>query len=296
MFIHQISDVHNEFQREDLLSKFKSLYESYSHIEQLFVVLKATTLVIAGDFCELIHPEICDLFNWLSETYKHVVYVPGNHEYYRTSIEEGNKIFTLLRRDNVYPLRNEIIELDGFRFVGTPLWFRSGYPYGKAKMLNDFHYIVDAYNAIPEENKNALAFLEENLKEDDILITHHLPSNKSVTPEYVGDEYNCFYVCAIDDLLLERKPCQVFHGHSHTKSVAKLGAIPITSNPMDYPKFGSWPKGDDFFTFTNIQRNEDGTVRHLGQFKYDRPKFEGDKPKKDPLTEEDWDVLQAFII
>lgn len=297
MFIHLLSDVHNEFNRTELKKHLKRLYDEYAtNNSDLWELLKKTVLVLAGDFCELRHPELRELVNWLSEIYHAVIYVPGNHEYYGCSIEAGNIIFASLKANNVFPLLNEAVDIDGVRFIGTTLWFRDDYNHNKKRALNDFNWIEDADERIPKENQLALHFLEQNLTKNDFLITHHLPSSLCVAGSYVGSSYNCFYVCPIDELIEDRKPIQVVHGHSHEPSDAVIGTSPVMSNPMDYPQFfHHWPRSAAFMTFIEIEVNEDGTLINKGTFKKEwRPVAVSEEEAKD--LEQFMEDISPFIL
>ena len=87
-----------------------------------------TTLVLAGDIAEYKH--VSEFVLDMSKRFKYVVYVMGNHEFYRTSITRAipkikGKITQL--NDNKYPdnihiLEDEYVILDGVAFIGATLW------------------------------------------------------------------------------------------------------------------------------------------------------------------------------
>lgn len=56
--------------------------------------------------------------------YMPVVFVPGNHEYYRSSIKEGLAAgYKLAQSDNdLFLLDGDTVVLGGYRFIGATLW------------------------------------------------------------------------------------------------------------------------------------------------------------------------------
>src|SRR4051794_8974224 len=53
-----------------------------------------------------------------------VVFVPGNHEYYRGSIKEGLATGYRLAEscDDLFMLNGDSVLIDGYRFIGATLW------------------------------------------------------------------------------------------------------------------------------------------------------------------------------
>ena len=144
-------------------------------------------LVLAGDIGN-IHEgslQLQLLIAAASARWKHVLYVPGNHEYYggdRKSVDEALQRIADEHK-NVHLLNNSSITIDGQRYVGATLW-SSPVP---SSCLNDFKKI---YSSVPSEdgsmkklsreefiswNESSKKFLGATVKEDDIVITHFLP-------------------------------------------------------------------------------------------------------------------------
>lgn len=85
-----------------------------------------------------------------------------------------------------------------------------------------------------EECKKAISFLEKNIKERDIVITHHLPSHRSVHPKWKGSLLNNFFVCNLENLILRKKPAYWIHGHTHEEFFYKIGNTTVICNPLGY--------------------------------------------------------------
>ena len=193
----------------------------------------ADTLVIAGDIGEYHNSpgflrDACML-------YKDVLYVPGNHEYYGRSMGYVDGVFTDLAEElgNLHYMLNDIVEVDGQRFLGTTLWFPDNVDVQMRKRgFSDFVYITDADNEIFARHEAAVDFLSKEARKGDVVITHHAPSYMSVAPRFAGSPLNVFFAAGVDELLT--KEVLWVHGHMHTAvDYENLGSR-VVCNPMGY--------------------------------------------------------------
>ena len=140
---------------------------------------------------------------------------------------------------NLHWLQNSTLELSGVRFAGTTLWFRDD-PDNLAHegMLNDFWLIRDFKRWVYRENARALEFLELKARHADVVVTHHLPSERSVAPWFEGDPLNRFFLCDVDDLIQRAAPALWVHGHTHGSIDTRVGSTRIVCNPLGYLNFG----------------------------------------------------------
>ena len=167
-----------------------------------------------------------------------VIYLTGNHEFYGSSIPEVHECINIFAHahDNFKWLNNTVIELTGKRIVGTTLWFPQSptadrYMYG----FSDFKAIKDSYTQLFRENTRAVEFLNRVVRAGDTVITHHLPTVKSVSAQYAGSPINCYFVCPMDKLIDSRKPALWIHGHTHdSKDYAFSKETKIICNPYGY--------------------------------------------------------------
>jgi len=229
MRIQLVSDVHVEFHRDGGRAFVESLDPT-----------NVDVLVLAGDIAvaEGI-PEALGLF---CKRYREssVIYVHGNHEFYGS---DRRSVCSLTQRaerenENLVWLDNSLAEVRGQRFLGAPLWFRRHPDESRLKRgMTDFSAIRDFESWVYQENARAIAFFEGELAPGDIVITHHLPSQKSVAPPYVGHPLNPFFVCDLDQLVLSRSPRFWFHGHTHTSVRYELGVTSVACNPFGYAEY-----------------------------------------------------------
>lgn len=191
-------------------------------------------LVVAGDLATLHGLDAA--LERLRQLAPSVVYVSGNHEAYGASLAA---LAAASRADRA-PLHwlecsSMAVGLAGAeqRILGTALWFPKAPRVHKDGMM-DFRVIRDAEPAIYEANARAVEFLREELREGDVVVTHHLPSFQSVAPRWKGSPLNAFFVCDMERLIRERQPALWVHGHTHDSRDYTIGKTRIVCNPFGY--------------------------------------------------------------
>jgi Icc-related predicted phosphoesterase len=235
MRIQIISDIHCEFHRDG----GKQFCESLSVITPV--------LVIAGDFgtYDLIIKNVKILVN----KFEHVVYVCGNHEYYGATRGLVNQTLTKLsnRYKNFHWLNNSMVEIQGQRFLGSTMWFRDkpdNFLYHD--LLNDFSCIRGYKKWVYSENKKAVEYFESNVREGDIVITHHAPSTLSIDESFKFSDTNRFYFCDMSELIYQRNPAFWVHGHMHKAVSYPLYNTWVESNPFGYVGHAVTPSVEDY--------------------------------------------------
>lgn len=166
-----------------------------------------------------------------------IIFIPGNHEYYDSSYR---KVWNILNKcqeqdSKLFVLDNKTITLDGVRFLGTTLWFsHSGdlEPWDHA--MNDFKVIHGIRKWIHQQGKDSIEFLENHLQEGDIVISHHLPSYKSVHKNFKDSNLNRYFVHNIEPLIKDSGAKYWFHGHTHYSVDYMLGQTRVICNPFGY--------------------------------------------------------------
>lgn len=176
---------------------------------------------------------------FFSARFDSVFFVPGNHEFYRSDARQGlEKIRRIAARHPRVTLLEPgvIARWEDRRVVGATLWFREPpNSHRLAGMFMDFAAIKGFLPWVYEQNREHLRWLDEVVREGDIVVTHHLPSARSVAAMYEGDPLNAFFVSAMDLLIEERRPALWVHGHTHESLRYPLGATTILCNPFGYP-------------------------------------------------------------
>jgi Icc-related predicted phosphoesterase len=251
--IQLLSDLHFEFHRDAGQSFVESLDPAGVDV-----------LVLAGDIAvgEGILPAL-DLFcrRYAGAT---VLYVLGNHEFYVAGRERVLSLVegAVKQHENLVWLDVSSIEIGGRRFLGAPLWFGRHPPAERFKpKVTDFEVIPDFEAWVYDENERAVAFLENELREGDVVVTHHLPSEGSVAPSFKGHPLNPFFVCDVEPLIRSRKPALWFHGHTHCSMRYQLGPTTVACNPFGYVGFELNPEFDAQLCFELVSSASSQAVR-----------------------------------
>jgi predicted phosphodiesterase len=209
-------------------------------------------VVLAGD----IHVGVKALY-WAAKTFsKPVIFVPGNHEYYGNMLQRiGVEMRACARELGIHYLDNDVIEMDGVRVIGSTLWtdfelFGSGKAeIGKAlhsakNGISDFNGTI-IYGTTgwfrPEQSvtlhRVARQFIVNELAKPfqgkTCVITHHLPSMRSVSPRFAADVLSAAFASNLDDLV-EQADIWI-HGHTHDSFDYALGKCRVVCNPRGYP-------------------------------------------------------------
>jgi len=232
MKIQVISDLHQEFGYSEL---------SFDN---------ADVVVFAGD----VNLGIKGL-HWIQSRIKNkpVIYVLGNHEYYKSAYPKVlNKLKSLAFNTNIHVLEDSFVDFDDVRFHGCTLWtdfsiFGDPMEYGIIcqSAMNDYKMIkrdpsyskmrtIDTYR-IHQVSRN---WLNESLltseKTKNIVITHHAPCLQSVSEEYKSHPVTAAYASNMQDFILYHQPDFWIHGHIHTPSRYNIGKTEVICNPHGY--------------------------------------------------------------
>jgi predicted phosphodiesterase len=230
-----VSDVHVEFHADGGLDFVRSLDPEGVDV-----------LVLAGDIA--VGAGIVPALGAFCDRYRRatVVYVHGNHEFYgtdRASVLRWTLDATRTNPNLVW-LDAGAIELGDRRVLGGPLWFRKDPRADQLKRgMADFSEIRGFESWVYDENARLLDLLKRELRHGDVVVTHHLPTVRSVAGRYNGHPLNAFFVCDVEDLIREREPAVWMHGHTHTSVDTHVGKTRILCNPFGYAQ---WELNRDF--------------------------------------------------
>lgn len=227
MRIQILSDIHAEFHSDG----------GEQFIDEYLRPAGVDALVVAGDAGS--GRSLTKSLTQLSRKYSNsaVLYVPGNHDFYHNSFQAVLQQLTLLddEIDNFFLMHDRLLVVDGVSFVGSTLWFPKEDDYKHyAMMLNDFRMIDDFTPEVFKVNRTAVEFLKWHVHKDSVVVTHHMPTYKSVGKQYEGDKLNMFFVCDLEPLILEREPKLWVHGHTHSSFNYMLGKTHVVCNPLGY--------------------------------------------------------------
>jgi Icc-related predicted phosphoesterase len=222
-------------------------------------------IIFAGDIG--IHTTGMQVANKVSRNFDvPVLYVAGNHEYYRTPSmdlvshtwegtptdigREADHTSKIVKGETTY-FENTCCVYDGVRFIGGTLWtdmeyFGKNYiiEYKVKQAMNDYRAIWSQYNhpltieMVIERHQETLAFFRKMLSEKfdgpTVVISHHTPSSLSVASEYKTDEITAGYTSRLEEFILDFKPELWIHGHTHHRYDYILGETRVVCNPRGY--------------------------------------------------------------
>lgn len=166
-------------------------------------------LCICGDVFPLrAQHNIPQCENWLRKTFipwceslpcKEVLLVAGNHDIYFERVMHPD-IIEVFKDSKVRYLENDLIELDGIKFYGTPY----------CKVFGNWAFMR-------EDDRLAMYF--ENIPEDlDILLTHDAPYGTSDVCEEEMWWNTHYHIGSIPlrDAIIAKQPKFNLHGHLHS--------------------------------------------------------------------------------
>lgn len=268
--IRLASDIHLEFLEDYRIvdpndSQIVKDEKISSFTDIIFPILpndSETTLVLAGDIILLKYiSKYQAFFSRISSRFKNIIWVFGNHEWYKYKIKIENIKKTkefLSQFGNIFVLNNEHIEMDDFHFIGATLWSNIGdgsifttnyvadksYDFKLISILEKGNYSklrprhVMNLNTISRNYiHNKLLELKDDMKPK-IVITHYPPSIESIPDYYRSDPVHIgdFSIFDFENLVKENaEPKYWFHGHIHDSSNYMIGKTNIIANPRGYP-------------------------------------------------------------
>ncbi len=261
MKIHLLSDLHVEF--------------SVPRIR--FGAVTSDVVVLAGDIHSGTRGIEWARSIW---TDRPIIYVPGNHEYYgRSYMQHRVRMREIAAQyDNVHLLDRGATVIGDVLFIGATLWTdfeyrgkddmvkRAGAMAAAARYMNDFRHIRVADDGdgkerrfMPEDSVRIFdiehAFLQELLNNDlaslakrftvdriakRVVVTHHLPSERSVHPQYANSELNPAFASRIDETVGLAELW--LHGHTHESCdylvEGENGRVArVVCNPRGYSRY-----------------------------------------------------------
>jgi len=233
MRIQILSDLHTEFQ--------------HYRVE---MATDADVLVVAGDF------GVADSLEGLRilarSIDRPVVFVTGNHDYYHGIVSEVDRNLEQIECDvpNFHFLNDSCISIGDIEFIGSTLWSDfdlaiapQEFACNVKEAINDFYCIRRSENLefSPDDcrqlNNNARSFLQKSLGASfngkKVVVTHFLPSPKSIHPVYSGSPLNPYFCCNCENMMGSRVALWI-HGHTHMSIDYHHEGTHVIANPRGY--------------------------------------------------------------
>lgn len=216
-----------------------------------------TVLVLAGDIWD--YQRACEYAFRMSERFKAIILVPGNHEYYghdikRTPLKAVLDIYDkhgISWPKNVHVLNGTSISIDGVLFFGATFWtdLNKQNPlamYTAKQRMNDYRKIVyDGNKITPKDtvgyNRDArlLARIYGTRAEETkkVIITHHAPEKSLQRQLFDSYRYDnevdyCYWNTGVEDIH-EMYDMWLF-GHVHVNCNREVLGTHYASNCRGY--------------------------------------------------------------
>lgn len=184
---------------------------------------------------------------------KPVIYVAGNHEYYRHAIPHlTDKMKLTADGSNVHFLERGSVRLNGLLFLGCTLWsdfavHGDSFQAMEAArtMMNDYHLIRTSptFSRLrPEDtlvlHRISLKWLKQEVAQADlpvVVVTHHAPSARSLNPSWSMAPIAAAFASELA-AWIETSPIRLWiHGHTHHNINYAINSTRIISNQYGYP-------------------------------------------------------------
>lgn len=253
LLINSVSDLHLEFYDIDNLPNLKFSNE-------------AEILILAGDIFvgnrkKGVDPRYTQWIIEAGKKFKHVLFIPGNHDYYSSRMDKMIREFRKQTvNTNVILLDKEVFMYKNYKFIGSTNWYDfrlfskydwylENFLHQDISRITDFKKIqcVDngSYRKLSPKkslilNRESKSFILKELNKDDgyknILITHHGVFKESVAEDELGKPLVFTESNDWGDEVLNsiNPPVLVINGHSHQFKDIKIKNTRLFINAMGY--------------------------------------------------------------
>ena len=237
MRIQYCSDLHLEFE------------QNRRYLETSPLTVSGDILIMAGDIVPL-HDEYLTnpFFPFISNNYKQVFWVPGNHEFYYKNISDYGSSFNIQVYPNINIVNNIDLHFEGIHFVFSTLWSKISKENEKIieRSVSDFECITQnnkklnatAYNKLHEAG---LEFIKQSLigkKNKTVVATHHLPSVLCNAAVHNASPINEAFCVDLTEYIEESNADFWIYGHSHfNQKPLFIGDTIMLTNQLGYVHF-----------------------------------------------------------
>jgi len=213
----------------------------------------ADVCVCAGD---ILNRGVVPSLHYLAEQvapHMPCVFVPGNHEFYRSSLYESLHEARRLRLPGVHLLEGAPVVLHGVRFVGATLWTDFALGGGKPWNMHAAGSLLNDYRAISLRKHPWRRLSPSDIEREHhlhrslidgclalpfdgptVVVTHHAPHPRSIAPEHAGSSLNAAFASDLTEMIDRRRPTLWVHGHMHNSCDYVVGETRILCNPAGY--------------------------------------------------------------
>lgn len=235
MLLQYASDLHLEFSENRAWLKAHPMEPA------------AEVLLLAGDVLPLHQAYGAPgLFKRLTQGFREVIWLPGNHEYYGGRIEDKDLDTDIRLFRNIRIVNNRSVLYPGVRILCTTLWTAIAQMNEGALRhnMNDYHAIRHGSGLLMPAHTtrfhaHCLAWLKSELTKPfdgcTIVATHHVPTLQHYPPEYVGSALNQAFAVELEELIAGSGALAWIYGHHHRNIPAfMIGGTRMFTNQVGY--------------------------------------------------------------
>jgi len=201
--------------------------------------------IAAGDICAF--SQIAKTLETLCECYRQVFYVPGNHEYFGSDFLKVEALLVDLESKLpglCYLRPGQKTSLKTYEIIGCTLWYGGDsnplhVEYIRRCMVDLRQIKGTSYEALVELGKAHRRWLALQMTSKTIVVTHHLPSQLSISPRFRNSPINGAFLNDCSEDILVSQPAAWVHGHTHDCFDYWIEGTHVLCNPMGYPGEGT---------------------------------------------------------
>lgn len=216
----------------------------------------ADLLILAGD----IHRPV-EAICWAKALPIPIIYVPGNHEYYGSSLPATDRLLEdLSQGSHVTFLNCAEKRIGDVRVLGATLWtdfLLNGEGPACQKTMDEARYFSRDFSRIQVEEKELEIFspahcaalfkrhvnwlaarLAQPFAGATVVVTHFAPSLGSVAQRFTGSPLNACFISDLEALVEQSGAALWVHGHTHDSFDYCIGRTRVLANPRGYVKDG----------------------------------------------------------
>ncbi|WP_118975837.1 metallophosphoesterase [Taibaiella koreensis] len=238
MTIQYCSDLHLEFP------------ENENWLKEHPIIPAGEVLVLAGDIVPFVQMEQYGwFFDKLSQQYEAVYWLPGNHEYYGSYIDERSGSFKEAIRANVWLLNNEAVQHGNMTLICSTLWsfISPATEWDIAKGMVDYRCIRkhgERFRPIHtfRLHKTCRQFITQAVtaaKGPICVATHHVPTFMHYPAAYRHSLLNEAFATELFPFIEQSHIAAWLYGHHHHNTPAfTIGETTMLTNQLGYVRAG----------------------------------------------------------
>lgn len=217
--------------------------------------------VVAGDVADDREDALIEIINLRARTRRPIVFVPGNHDAFGSSLDAFNEERRLLVVQDIHVLScGQTVVIDGVRFVGATLWTdwhltdsEWASQAAAARSMPEYAHVQQPSGELiwPIHTAQAhdvhRAAIEAVLRTPHfgptVVATHHAPSPRSIKGRPQPED--AAFASNLEDLIWQWQPELWVHGHVHHARDYRIGSTRVVCNPRGY-RTADWSEQTGF--------------------------------------------------